>query len=175
MRRLLKKSLLMILVLGLLVGGMTTTTFAATKKLKKQGFTTTTAVANKKALAVKKGTTIVKLSGKGNGYLKFRAPKAKTYSFTLSNIKSGTGGYTCGYFYVMRKYGSSNQYIGQEPLKTYGGKSTALYLSTRNESSGKKAFQYRTSRTGKIRLNKGEVVYLYFSFYAKDSLKLKIK
>ena len=175
MRRLLKKSLLMILVLGLLVGGMTTTTFAATKKLKKQSFTTTTAVANKKALTVKKGTTTVKLSSKGCGYLKFKASKAKTYSFTLSNLKSGAGGYTCGYFYVMRKYGSSNQYIGQEPLKTYGGKSTSLYVATRNGTYGEKAGQYRTSRTGKIKLNKGEVVYLYFSFYNKDSLKLKIK
>lgn len=174
MRKILRKSVLLMLVLSLLVGGMVTTTFAATKSLKKQGFTTSTSTADKKAITVKKGTTTVKLSKKGTGYLKFKATATKTYSFKLSGLKSGNGRYSCGYFYVMRKYGTAGQYIGQEKLKTYGGKNSALYVATKNGTTGKKLYRYRTSRTGKIKLNKGETVYLYFSFYTKDQLKLKI-
>ena len=175
MRKILRKSVLLMLVMSLLVGGMVTTTFAATKSLKKQGFTTSTSTADKKAITVKKGTTTVKLSKKGTGYLKFKATATKTYSFKLSGLKSGNGRYSCGYFYVMRKYGTAGQYIGQEKLKTYGGKNSALYVATKNSTySTKKLYQYRTSRTGKIKLNKGEMVYLYFSFSSKDQLKLKI-
>ena len=175
MKAAMKKVISLFLVLTMVISFSSVSTYAATKKLKNQTFTTDTAVANRKALSVKKGTYTVKLPSKGKGYLKFKAPKKATYSFTLSKLKASSS-YSCGYFYVMRKYGTTNQYIGQEKLKQKGGKQEAMNIATRNSTSGKVISRYLTSRTGKITLRKGEVVYLYFSFWSEDkSVVLKIK
>lgn len=144
---------------------------AKTVKMNGSKFTTSTAAAEKKAKAVKRGAVTVQVPK--SGYLKFTAPAAKTYAFTVSNIKSSR--YNCGYFYVMTKYGKNDQYIGQEKLVTKGGKSSGMYVSTRSDRRGKQLYRFLKSRTGKIALKKGQTVYVYLSMNRKCTLKLTIK
>lgn len=148
---------------------------AKTIRLKPQSFVTRTKTAKKKSTTVKKGTTTIVMPTNGKGYLKFKATKKKKYTFTLSGLRPGkTGTYANGYFYVMRKYGSG-KYISMDRMKTQGGKSSALYLSNKNPKPPITSGSFLTSRSGKIKLKKNEVVYLYFSFWTGDVLKLNIK
>ncbi len=140
--------------------------------LKNAKFTTSGTVAAKKAKTVKKGTYKVTLKRKGydyHGYMKFTAPKTKTYSFTISNVTPNGGRYACGYGYVMR-YSGYGDSIGQVPVSTKGGKQSAMYFASRRSSGG-----FITNRTGKITLNQGETVYLYLSCSASLSKSVSLK
>ena len=151
---------------------------AATRKVKNQDFTSTISTVKKKAVTAKKGTQTVKLLGSG-GFLKFKAPKTKTYTFTGYGVKKPSGEYSSyGYFYLMTVSGSgSYKYLKINNVKTKGGKNTALYInSNKNSTSGKKATRSLKSRSGSIKLKKGQTVYIYSWFTSKKtSYKLKIK
>ena len=174
MRRKVRK-ICILLVTVLMLGMLAVPAGAATRKLINQKYTRQRAKAEAKARVVNLGTTTVVIPSKGRGYLKFKATKKKKYTFTLSGLRPGkAGAYANGYFYVMRKYGSG-KYISMDRMKTQGGKSHALYLSNKNEKPPITSLSFLTSRSGKIKLKKNEVVYLYFNFSTGDVLKLNIK
>ena len=173
MKKILSRLTLVMVISMVLVGMTPVAASAKTIKLKPREFTTKTRVAQKKSKVVKKGTTTVVMPPNGRGYLRFKAAKNKKYTFTLSGLRTKKS-YSNGYFYVMRKYGSG-KYISMEKLKTQGGKTSALYISTEDHKYSELKYAFLTSRYGKIKLRRNEVVYLYFNFSAGDYLTLNIK
>jgi len=107
--------------------------------------------------------------GTFSGYMKFTAPTTKTYSFTISNVRSNTGRYACGFGYVMR-YSGYGDSIGQVPVSTKGGSNTTMWFASRKSSGG-----FIPKRTGKITLNQGETVYLYLSASSSLSKSVSLK
>lgn len=141
------------------------TSATPSKTIKKASYTNSTSVIKKKAIAVKQGTT--KLSAKsGQGYIKFTATKKKTYSFTFSNLKSAKAGehVYSAFVEVQTQDKSSPKYSFMTNVATKGGKNTTLWLAEKGFQSkgGKLAYRGLTTRTGKIKLNKGQDIYFYF-------------
>lgn len=180
MRIITKKIPMLFLAFVFAFGLMAVTASAAkkipVKKLKNQGFTTTKSVANKKAVSVKKGTYTIKMGTKSSGYLKFKAPKTKSYKFTFSKLKTNTS-YTCGHAYIMTDSKYGNGYITYATMKTQGGSNSVLWLATKNSSTSvHKKDRFLASRYGTIKLTKGQVVYIYLNIVnPKTSLRLNIK
>lgn len=171
----LKRITMMLFTFALAFCILTIPASAATKKLKNQSFTTSAAKAKKKATALKRGTYTIKLASKGKGFAKFKAPKTKTYAFTISNLKSKKS-YACGYFYVMTTSSYSNSYITMSKLKTKGGTTTGMYFATKSGTSGAMKSRFLKTRTGKIKLKKNQTVYLYYYCTAgNSSFKFRIK
>ena len=158
---------------------------AKTITVKKCEFTTSLPKVKKLAKSVGKGTVTLVLTAEKkkyacSGYVKFKAPKTKTYKFTFSSFKglgTGKGEKFTGFNYIMLNM--SDKYIGQEQVTTQGGKTTALWTSSTNrEINTKTELLDRTlhSRYGKIRLKKGQTAYIYmYHSCPKVSLKLNIK
>ncbi len=172
-----RRVLAVFLMLVMLMGTMSVSTFAATqtKSVKKQTFSTRTNTIKKKAATVKKGTTKLVIK-KGEGYVKFKAPKTKYYKFTFSNFKSKKFS-SNGFIYIQKPDKYSPEYSWQENVKTKGGKSTTLWMSVNGyKHSGKLLYRPLAKRTGKIKLKKGETVYIYFYFSSsKHTGKVSIK
>lgn len=144
----------------------------------------------KKAPAVKTGTTIVtarpykaanykKKNLAAVGFVKFKAPKAGTYQFTISKIaeKGKPANYATGAVIFMTGEGSyiyPSKYI---KVKTNGGKTTTLYLHSRDYAKNQKitTSTFLTSRTATVKLSKGQVVYLDFNNNKTNTCTLKIK
>ena len=151
---------------------------AATKSVKNCDFTTTTKTINKKALKVKKGTTKLSLNS-GQGYIRFIAPKTKTYSFTFSNLKSKKSSYGLTAFVEFQTPDKSMpQYsFMMRDVATQGGKTSTLWLASKewNGTSKKLVDKPLKKRTGKVKLTKGTNLYLYFSsVYKYDTVTLKV-
>ena len=155
------KVLSLMLVAALVLGTFAVPAQAATKKktVKKQSFTSETKKINSKAATVKKGTTKLTFKG-GDGYVKFIAPRKKTYSFTFSKLKSKTTRFTS--IAIQLKDKASPSYAWLVKAKTYGGKTDFLHMGTNGDSSksGDKVGWYLPKRTAKIKLKKGDVLYL---------------
>ncbi len=147
------------------------------KKLKNCAFTTSTSVAKKKAGVVKRGTYDIKLGKKGSGYAAFKATKTKKYSFTLYKVRPGkNSSYSSGFFYCMLPSKYSKSSITIMDMKTQGGTDNSLYVSSKyHKQTGPVKDRFLTKRTGKITLKKGQIAYLYFSFYRGDTIRLNIK
>ena len=125
---------------------------------------------------VKKKATTIKTGYKYNiklkqymaltygGYVKFKAPKTKTYSFTISNIKQPV------------KKGDPLGRASFKKAKNYSF--YPLKVKTRNKTTdclnvsktkyrppyGNDASVYYPSRTGKVKLKKNQTIYIYFWF-----------
>lgn len=180
MKNCLKRALIMTLATILLIGTFAVTADAAMKRtVKKQNNTYSTSKANKKASKVKKGTTNLVFT-KGAGYLKFTAPSTKTYSFTFSNIKTKGVGPQVGFYKKVKNNPKKLQMYG---IKTKGGESSWLWLlPTREKESDGDTWKVRFmqplhKRTGKLKLKKGEVVYIWLGSDepTKTTAKLVIK
>lgn len=179
MKKLMKRSIALLMMLAMILAA-TSTTFAATstKTVKKRSFSTSTSAIEKKATKVKKGTT--KLNVKyGEGYIKFVAPKTKTYKFTFSNCTSKERNNN-GYITFMRPDADSPKYTFSTEVKTYGGKDSTLWLSVNGFKFSKSSYgddlgRPIASRTGTIKLKKGATVYMYLSFSDATKTKLVIK
>lgn len=151
----------------------------SSKTVGKTGFTTTVKTIEKKAKTVKKGTTKLTYS-KGQGYIQFKAPKTATYSFTFSKVKATKKTANNAFVEFQKKDSSSPKYAFLTDVKTKGGKTDTLWLSV---NGAKFSGGYYTaldkpiaSRTGKIKLKKGEKLYLYFyNSTGKTTTTLKIK
>ena len=144
-----------------------------TKTVKKQSFTTELKVAKKKALVVKKGTT--KLKVKGKGYVVFKAPKTKTYYLKLSNLKGAKPVYSA-YASIMTPTPYSS--ITHTQVVTKGGKTDTLWLADKaNAYTGKKVTTASglASRTAKIKLKKGSLVFVYINSGDPIKATLNIK
>ena len=154
---------------------------AATKKVS----TSATDAKLKKIPSVKKGTTLVTMK-KMHTYVKFKATKTKTYTFTISNIYDPVNkkGAVNGYFTIRKPYSATSSYLDRMDVKTKGGKADSLqiankYFLTNWSNSGKTVDKYFTSRYAKVKLTKGQTVYIE-GFCAgvkkgKVSYTLKIK
>ena len=178
MKKSVRKLLILMLVMIMAFGTMTISASAKTKSIKPKscGFATSTSTANKKATTVRTGSYAIKVPSKQQFYLKFTAPKTKNYTFTSSAFKSKNGNYTCGHGYIMTKYGNNGQSITMADVKTQGGKNSSLYYSIKSDTSGAKKYRYLSSRYATIKLNKGETVYIYYSFAGgMKSFNLSIK
>jgi hypothetical protein len=142
-----------------------------TISIRKAPFTTSAASAASTAKAVRKGTFTVKCPG--SGYLQFTAPATKTYSFTVTNVRAGR--YACGHSYVMGLSQYSASSITMLNVATKGGSNKTMYHATKNTSYGNIVSRYLKTRTGKIRLQAGQTVYLYYNFTSKVTFTLKIR
>ena len=176
MKRMLKKTLVMTLVMTMLIGLFAINADAATgKSVKTQNMVFMTKVIENKATTVKRGTT--DLSFNGSGYVKFAAPSTKTYTFTVSNIRSSNVQYT-----VMRMQKKSSGFFSAVsemiPL-TRGGKymlpistnyGRKLYKNLKNSSS----IIGPSSRKITIKLKKGQVVYMNLSGLFSGKFKAKL-
>lgn len=162
------------MVLALVMTFAATPAYAAAKKtVKKADFTTKTATIKKKATRVKKGTTKLTIK-KGEGYLKFTAPSTKTYSFKFSNVKCSYGASAFVEVQTQDSYDPSYSFLTK--VKTKGGKSDTLWLSIGGYTSGSGVNKRLASRTGKIKLKKGQDIYFYFyNGTRKSTCTLKIK
>ncbi|MBR0410817.1 MAG: hypothetical protein IJI25_07420 [Eubacterium sp.] len=177
MKRTLKKFATIVFVSLLIFGFAAVTGNAAANrvvKLKNQSFTSKKSVARKKAVTVKRGGWTVKMGTLGTGFLKFKAPKTKKYVFNYSGLQSNSS-YTNGYTYVMvdSKYG--NNYLTMSNVRTQGGVTASIYINNRSNTTGTMKYRFLSSRYAAVKLKKGQVVYLYFSFDPNASLNLKVK
>ncbi len=133
----------------------------------------------KKAKTVKTGTTIVTSNNKsGKRYIKFKAPKAGKYVFTVYDIKS-SGKNEIGYGHIGFKTISNNYLFGKN-VKTKGGKDAYLRLATKYSynrfEKGQKVttHSYLYKRTGTVTLKKGQTIYLE-SFFSGNKTKYTYK
>ena len=148
----------------------------AAKKVK----TTVTENKYKKSPMVKTGTTTI--TSKKRCFVKFKAPKTKTYTFTVSNVynTSDKSDPICGDFSIYKlEYG---KIFTSQTVTTQGGKvcnanvASSTYLKGEDQSGVSGKNKYRTSRYAKIKLKKGETVYVRTFFTCdKCTYTLKIK
>lgn len=138
-----------------------------------------------KAKSLKKGKNLVKYK-KANGYYKFTAPSAKTYKFVFSNVNALRKGdrrrnYVNGYmgFHRLDQYG----YLTSEKVPTNGGTTYSLQIGSRKFVRSYNRYstlptvdRYRTSRYGKVYLNKGESIYIsgFFAGVKKSNASFKV-
>ncbi|MBQ9001302.1 MAG: hypothetical protein IJ087_05560 [Eggerthellaceae bacterium] len=135
---------------------------------------TETATLNKIAKTVKVGSYKITFK-KGKGYLKFKAPKSKLYSFTFSNVMAKNG--ASAFVQVQTPYSSDTHYSFSTEVSTKGGKSTTLWLGVNGKTGyGTGVNEALKSRTAKMNLTKNGVVFFYFyNMDYKTTTTLKIK
>lgn len=181
------KKLLMALALVLCVAAFVPATASVQAEAKTKSIKANTNYEKnyKKSPAVKLGVTYKVSSQKKRSAVKFTAPKAGTYKVTISNVASAPkakDGVDIMYGTAhINKPSSSGRYLFLEKIKTQGGKSYSLCMTTNycyNKSGkGKKVEIYSSlaSRYGKIKLKKGETIYISFSCTSKkNTYNLKI-
>jgi hypothetical protein len=180
MKKVLKICIVALALTFFLTGVFSRPAQAATKIVKKQVYYEKTSYA-KKGTAVKKGTYTIEMAGK-SGFLKFKAPKTKTYTFTISNIEKKTPGdvmddYLNGNIYFLLPYPNNKKSLGPIKVKTKGGLTDRVNVrSLENSTAGKMVYRFLTSRSASFKLKKGQTVYMFARFAdARNSFRLKIK
>lgn len=212
-----KKSTLLVclgLVMALVLTTLVPNTSMEVQAAKKKKVTTN--YNWRKAPTVKVGTTKVTAKRVKNnygkeknimlpGFIKFKAPEAGTYQFTISNLARKDKGYwkeicpdcellkipqkedpltyTAGEVVFWTGDGSANSIWPDKELevKTKGGKSSMLCLASErhpypeHEEEDKMIDTYLTSRTATVKLSKGQVVYMGFRNVSLNTCTLKIK
>jgi hypothetical protein len=172
--------LLCFMVAALSFGTMST--YAATKTVKEISYGAKKNTVAEKATKVKKGKTTLIVS---QGWAKFKAPKTKTYTFTLSNVASmgvnPASDINNGYFVLGTFKG---KYFWSKRIKQNGKKVGSAYVCTpyswslQSESVKANPTGYTSlpSRSAKLKVRKGGTIYLYFWFVKKPvSAVLTIK
>lgn len=131
---------------------------AATKTVKNVSAGTSYSVANKKATIVKKGKVTLNIR---RGFLKFTAPKKKTYTFKFKTLKS-TG--FMPYVDCMKKSGKELTMYNKMKL----GKDSGVgyfYLPLKGYT-----------QTVKISLKKGQTIFFYLGYDSgSENAKMKVK
>lgn len=172
MRKFLKS--LTILMAVFLIAFAPVTTYAATKYVKstsKEGASKT----------IKTGKTVVTAKSKSptSNYVRFKAPRTKTYKITVRNLrtlkdssrKSNISAY-------MSFYKGAGKSVGNDGLSfvQQGTQVNALWLHSAYTKSyqSKTAYAMLPSRTVNIRLNKGDVVYIDYIFNGASGSKYDI-
>ena len=153
-----------------------TTVYAANKAVK-TSITTDDSFKKimKKAPKINKGTTVVIPKKKNACYVKFTAPKTKSYEFIFTpefSDEQNNEEYILGYFQFQKQ---SYDKLKTLKLKTEGGKYIALNCGTEKVQSlmkEKKAKEYKSSRSTTIKLKKGESVYI--SSYFIEGISNKV-
>ena len=185
-----KKKSTLLVCLGLVMALVLTVLTPVTGMEAQAARKVTTNYNYKKAPAVKTGTTTVtarpfksanykKKNLAAVGFVKFKAPKAGTYQFTVSKvaIKGDATSYANGAVTFMTGTGSSIYPAKYLKVKTQGGKTSTLYICSRTYSRSQKTTigTFLTSRTATVKLSKGQVVYLDFNNGKTNTYSLKIK
>ena len=167
-RRIDMKKIIGLLTLLLLL--FTVPTHAATT-IKPKSCKYTTSVKKVNAKKVTTGTYTVKL--KGNGYMKFTPSATRTYEFKFSSVKTKFS-YALGSVIFQKADGKQLKNIS---VKTDGGKTDMINPATRNDAvdEDEPAELYLKTRSAKMKLTKGEALYIYFNFVGADSVNMKIK
>lgn len=147
----------------------------------------------KKAAKVKKGVTKVTVANSSNPYIKFTAPKTKTYTLTFYKVNAvrkadRKRNSVNGYLSIGKLSGYYSKYVSTQEVKTNYGKATSLQLCSRtfykswyrsSYNSKKKPDSYLLKRFAKVKINKGETIYIsgYFAGVtnSKASYFVKIK
>ncbi len=126
----------------------------------------------KKAAKVKAGTTKVMLpSKKGTCVLKFTATKSKTYTFTFSGLKpTSDSNISLGFFSFLTRVTPGVDKLKMVPANTKNGSQTIVQYGSSNMYAA-----YPTSNYGKIKLNKGDTVFVYVAASHGKSINCKIK
>ena len=175
MKRTINRSLIAILA-AIMMFGVAVPAFAASKTVKNMELEYEEALVKKKATTVKTGTTKLTVKG-GEGYIRFRAPKTKTYKFTFSNFKAKDS-VSC----FVRFCYSDDGDLEFLPVSTKGGKSAELWMAvngadfTKVENIPSLVMTPLKSRTGSVKLKKNQNVYIYFyNPPKKTTCKLVIK
>ena len=137
-----------------------------------------TAKIKKYAATVKKGST--KLKVKEEGFVKFNVPATKTYTFTFSKQtrSGGTDSYNNGYAYIMlpqKDRYSSKVFLNSQKFSTQGGKTTSAYFCNSETGKEKTTGSFLAKRTCRLKLKKGQTVYLFMHFLYAGSINLTIK
>ena len=99
------------------------------------------------------------------GYLKFTAPKKRQYTFTVTDVKSKTNGDSIGYFHVMMQDRKNSAVVKSVKVSTKGGLKDTLWYSENGfflYRYGKAIVEAYKTRTGKLNLQAGQTVYLFF-------------
>lgn len=136
--------------------------YAKIRQLPECKFTTLTRTARLKSVGVKEGDTNIRLGSRSFGYVRFKAKETRKYTFTVSELSGRIKRkYVNGLFYIMTKYGDRDQLIGQQSVRTRGGYSKPLRIANRNDPKPYSVQSYLKKRSGRIKLKKGQVVYLY--------------
>ena len=168
------KKLLMALALVLCVAVFVPATASVQAEAKTK--TVTANKKQKKAPALKLGTTY-KVNSRNNMLVKFTAPKTGTYKVTISKIATspkvkGRADHNLGNLYI-RKPSSYGSYLMSQTVKTQGGKYRCLFTATKDSYNdfykGRKVTTdtYLASRYGKIKLKKGETIYMDYFYTGK--------
>ena len=155
---------------------------AATKTVKSTGFLNGDAAAIlKRDAVVKKGTTKLTFS-KTSGWVSFLAPATKTYTFTLSGLKSPSKQCQSVAVSTYLRETKSNPYVLNKKVATKGGKTDALYLAVNGTKFTAKVCPQVLSRplatrTAKVKLKKGQRIFFFANCWqsAKFSAKLVVK
>ncbi len=144
--------------------------------------TVTTNKNENKAPKIKKKGTYNINDKTNNGYIRFVAPKTGTYTITVYNVrdwkKKTTTSHNLGQYYVYKK---NRNWLERQELKTNYGKSNVFWIGTKytqrfKDTSKKTVDGYLYSRYVKIKLKKGETIYMN-SYWTggKHQYTLKIK
>ena len=117
--------------------------------------------AGKVSAKVKKGKTTLSVK---DGIISFKAPKTGTYSFTFSGITSIADS-SAAVFADATFYSYGMHQMKNSKISTKGGKTAVLRLSSKTgkQTSGAMIKRSLPSRTGKVKLKKGDVIYIYLS------------
>ena len=170
------RKLMAVLILAMMTACVSPlTASAATVHLKPMAFITARKKVNRKAIRVKKGTHTIVMPAGGTGYVKFKAPRNKRYTFTVSYLESGTGGFAHGEFYILKDNSKDEKSVTMVKVGTQGGKYAMLHVATEERLYDKEKYSLLESRYGRLKLKKKEMVYLFFSFRAGDILQLTIQ
>jgi len=172
----LKRSSAVIIAALLITFIFTPAAYAAVKKTaQRYVHTEYLSTIKKNAVAVSTGTTNLTVR-MGEGYLKFTAPRTKMYKFTFSKV---TGKYTMdGYVQFYKQDRSDSRRVETFDVSTSGGKTDTLFLAINGvkHQGGKLKDRPLQKRTGKVKLKKGQVIYMYYQATpAHSTAKLVIK
>ena len=171
MNKTLKRFMTLVLVITMTTT-MTMGVYATVRKtVQPCRLTTVFTTANKAAPYLSKGTTVVTFTG-GYGFVKFKAPATKEYSFTVSGVKGAKGKNNTSFAETYVAIPSrttwtgfkTDPYLKAVKTKTRGGSSYTLKLTANGKrESGTGTSRYLKSRTGTYKLRKGQVMFIYVS------------
>ena len=170
-----RRAVAVMLLIAVMICSSLSTAAAAKKSVKTQVFTTKTSVAQKRATTVTKGTTVLTFNG-GRGYIRFKAPATKTYTFTFSNIKD-TEKHVVMSIGVQKPNKGDKSHLNLVDVRTQGGKNCFLKMAANGyrDKYGSGTNKYLTTRSCKVKLQKGQVLYFHFGTWkTKHTATLKI-
>ena len=132
----------------------------------------------------KRGTYNINVQGT-SGFVNFKAPKKGTYTITVYNVRdwgktsASTNGF--GYYFISKRTKYDFIYPTLQNLKTNYGRTTTLAIASKwwynrfGKWEGKSTDAHLYSRYAKIKLKKGETIFIRANWNEKFQFALIIK